>query len=88
VTGIHLAAGKMSLTITGSTLLANVTGSNSALVSRHSVVATTTRSAPHYEALAWWWAAGSADRGRLLGEIALGTRMRDLAWRPERELRR
>jgi hypothetical protein len=32
VTGIHLAAGKMSLTITGSTLLANVTGSTSALM--------------------------------------------------------
>jgi hypothetical protein len=43
----------MSLTITGSTLLANVTGSTSALMARHSVVATTTTSAPHYEALAW-----------------------------------
>ena len=32
MTGIHLAAGKMSLTITGSTLLANVTGSTSALI--------------------------------------------------------
>ena len=31
MTGIHLAAGKMSLTITGSTLPANVTGSTSAL---------------------------------------------------------
>jgi hypothetical protein len=52
VTGIHLAAGQMALTITGSTLLANVTGSTSALMPRHSVAATTTGSAPHYEALA------------------------------------
>lgn len=47
MTGIHLAAGQMSITITGSTLLANVTGSISALMARHSVAATTTRSAPH-----------------------------------------
>ena len=53
LTGIHFAAGKISLTITGSTLLANATGSTSALMTRHSVVATTTTSAPHDEALAW-----------------------------------
>jgi hypothetical protein len=50
---MHLAAGQMSLTITGRTLLANVTGSTSALMPRHSVAATTTKSAPNYEALAW-----------------------------------
>jgi hypothetical protein len=43
----------MSLRITGSTLLANITGSTPALLPRLSVVATTTRNAPHYEALAW-----------------------------------
>jgi hypothetical protein len=48
VTDIHLVAGKMSLAITGSTLLADVTGSTSALMARHSFVATTTTSAPHY----------------------------------------
>jgi hypothetical protein len=44
VTGIDLAAGKTSHTITVSTLPANVTGSTSALMPCHSVVATTTRS--------------------------------------------
>jgi hypothetical protein len=34
-------------------LLADVTGSTSALMARHSFVATTTTSAPHYEALSW-----------------------------------
>jgi hypothetical protein len=43
VTGSHLAAGEMSLTITGSTLLANVTESTPAVMARHSVAATTTR---------------------------------------------